>query len=284
MQQGGRAELGCPRFPQFRSARDRLLAGKNCERQLGLQRLFAAGIYHRHRNERGRARYGFACEAWASFFGAIIPTSCVAGNPRPSAVEKLRTDLETQLGQPVFLIADERDRASEISFYLRDKRAEGPGHPPVYIVESQDMLNQFSFWPRYDEFVEQPAASREKNEVYTEENGINPFEGRTALYIQDSGKEQPPHNIRAAFQSTERVDHNRSRGGSGSACVHGDFSLPNLPDAAAMNDHAPAISVVVPLFNEEENVPLLQAELMTALAGLRLRNHLCRRRLDRSHR
>ena len=72
------------------------------------------------------------------------------------------------------------------------------------------MRNQFSFWPRYDEFVEQPAASREKNEVYTEENGINPFEGRTALYIQDSGKEQPPHNIRAAFQSTERVTTSRS--------------------------------------------------------------------------
>ena len=35
-----------------------------------------------------------------------------------------------------------------------------------------------------------------------------------------------------------------------------------------MNGHSPAISVVVPLFNEEENVPLLQAELMTALAGL----------------
>ena len=35
-----------------------------------------------------------------------------------------------------------------------------------------------------------------------------------------------------------------------------------------MNGHSPAISVVVPLFNEEENVPLLQAELMAALAGL----------------
>ncbi|MFN2477516.1 MAG: glycosyltransferase family 2 protein [Chthoniobacterales bacterium] len=30
----------------------------------------------------------------------------------------------------------------------------------------------------------------------------------------------------------------------------------------------PAVSVVVPLFNEEENVPLLQAELTAALAGL----------------
>jgi glycosyltransferase involved in cell wall biosynthesis len=35
-----------------------------------------------------------------------------------------------------------------------------------------------------------------------------------------------------------------------------------------MNEGSPAISVVVPLFNEEENVPLLQAELMAALTGL----------------
>jgi dolichol-phosphate mannosyltransferase len=37
-----------------------------------------------------------------------------------------------------------------------------------------------------------------------------------------------------------------------------------------MNDasSAPAVSVVVPLYNEEENVPLLQAELAAALAGV----------------
>ena len=34
-----------------------------------------------------------------------------------------------------------------------------------------------------------------------------------------------------------------------------------------MNPDAPAVSVVVPLFNEEENVPILQAELMAALSG-----------------
>jgi glycosyltransferase involved in cell wall biosynthesis len=47
-----------------------------------------------------------------------------------------------------------------------------------------------------------------------------------------------------------------------------DFRLPELPDLAAMNDASPAVSVVVPLFNEEENVPILQAELVTALSGL----------------
>ena len=104
------------------------------------------------------------------------------------------------------LIADARDRASEISFYLRDKRIEGPGHPPVYIPESQDMVNQFSFWPRYDEFVElKPGERRPEGEVYTEENGINLFIGRDALFVRDGKKQRVPHSIQAGFQSTEPV-------------------------------------------------------------------------------
>jgi 4-amino-4-deoxy-L-arabinose transferase-like glycosyltransferase len=123
-----------------------------------------------------------------------------------NALEKMRNDLETKLGEKLFLIADARDRASEISFYLRDKRVEGPGHPPVYIPESQDMVNQFSFWPRYDEFVElKPGTPRPEGETYTEENGINPFVGRDALFIRSGEKEHVPHGIRAAFQSTEPV-------------------------------------------------------------------------------
>ncbi len=114
--------------------------------------------------------------------------------------------VEAKLGEKLFLIADARDRASEISFYLRDKRVEGPGHPPVYIPESQDMVNQFSFWPRYDEFVElKPGTPRPEGETYTEENGINPFVGRDALFIRSGEKEHVPHSIRAAFQSTEPV-------------------------------------------------------------------------------
>ena len=34
-----------------------------------------------------------------------------------------------------------------------------------------------------------------------------------------------------------------------------------------MTPSTPAVSVVVPLFNEEENVPILQAELAAALSG-----------------
>jgi len=122
------------------------------------------------------------------------------------ALEKMRNDLESQLGEKLFLIADARDRASEISFYLRDKRVEGPGHPPAYIPESQDLVNQFSFWPRYDQFVElRTGMQRPDGEVYTEENGINLFVGRDALFIRNREKNHVPHNIQAAFQTTEPV-------------------------------------------------------------------------------
>jgi dolichol-phosphate mannosyltransferase len=49
-----------------------------------------------------------------------------------------------------------------------------------------------------------------------------------------------------------------------------DLSLPELSDASIMTgqSNSPALSVVVPVFNEEENVSILQSELQSALAGL----------------
>jgi len=121
-------------------------------------------------------------------------------------VEKIRNDLEAKLGEKLFLIADERHRASELSFYLQDKRVEGPGHPPAYLVESQDLINQFSFWPRYDQFVEQPAnSSQARDEAFTEQKGINLFVGRSALLVRAVEAHHASHNIRAAFASVEPV-------------------------------------------------------------------------------
>ena len=131
------------------------------------------------------------------------------------AVARIRSDFEKQMGKPVFLIADERDRASELAFYLPDRRVEGPGHPPVYIPESQDMVNQFSFWPRYDEFVPlPPGAVRDPNEIYTEEDGVNLFTGRNALYFQVGKKRQPPRSIRGGFRRTELIDTIEVRAGN----------------------------------------------------------------------
>ena len=94
----------------------------------------------------------------------------------------------------------------EISFYLRDQRTEGPGHPPCYLVESQAIENQFSFWPRYDEFVPRtPNVTCDQEQTYTEESGVNLFTGRSALYVQEAGHKNSTHNIQAAFASSERV-------------------------------------------------------------------------------
>jgi hypothetical protein len=83
---------------------------------------------------------------------------------------------------------------------------EGPGHPPVYLVESQDLVNQFSLWPRYDQFVDAPLAPASKgDESYTEEGGVNPFFGRSALFIRDGATGSLVHNVRAAFQSSEPI-------------------------------------------------------------------------------
>src|SRR6267378_628314 len=90
-------------------------------------------------------------------------------------VERIRNEQEVKLGEKLFLIADERHRASEISFYLHDKRLEAPGQP-----------------------------NQSPEETFTEEKGVNPFVGRSALLIRNMAK-KPPHNIRAAFESTELV-------------------------------------------------------------------------------
>ncbi len=122
------------------------------------------------------------------------------------AVAQVRRDFETKSGRPAFLIADQRDRAAELSFYLPEKRVEGPGHPPVYIPESQDMVNEFSFWPRYDEFVPLPPhAVRDPNDVYTEEQGVNLFVGRNALYFLEGKKNEPPRAITGGFRRVEPI-------------------------------------------------------------------------------
>jgi hypothetical protein len=120
------------------------------------------------------------------------------------AVEHLRDEWDAKLGRKLFLIADDRDRASEVSFYLRDKRLEGPEHPPVYLVESQDLVNQFSLWPRYDEFVTSTKPRSGEDQPYSE-GGENLFTGRSALFIRDGANGKLVHNISAAFESADPI-------------------------------------------------------------------------------
>jgi len=69
-------------------------------------------------------------------------------------LESLRERLEKETGRRLFLIGNKYQTVSCLSFYLPGRRVEAPGHPPVYIPESQAIENQYSFWPRYDEMIQ----------------------------------------------------------------------------------------------------------------------------------
>lgn len=75
-------------------------------------------------------------------------------------LEKVRNKIEKEQGQPLFLIAERYQTVSSLCFYLPTKRVEGPGHPPVYVTESQAITNQYAFWPRYDQMIEPVAQAR----------------------------------------------------------------------------------------------------------------------------
>jgi hypothetical protein len=121
------------------------------------------------------------------------------------AVEKVRTEREQASGTPLFLIANGRGIASSIGFYLQNKRLEGPGHPPLDTPETQVIEDQFAFWPRYDEFVELKPGQSPTDPLYTEQTGINPFHGRSALYITDSDEDSAPSSIVGGFEKTELI-------------------------------------------------------------------------------
>jgi hypothetical protein len=76
-------------------------------------------------------------------------------------INDVRKKFEAQNGKPAFLIANKYQTAASLGFYLPEKRTEAPGHPPVYIPESQNIENQFSFFPRYDEMADLRQVARD---------------------------------------------------------------------------------------------------------------------------
>jgi len=118
-------------------------------------------------------------------------------------IHELRKRIEEQIKAPVFLIGESYGTSSILSFYLPEKRVEAPGHPPVYIPESQAIENQFSFWPRYDEFLPLKPGQKLRDPQFSEESGHNPFHGRTALYITSNNSDQAPSSITRGFQWVE---------------------------------------------------------------------------------
>jgi hypothetical protein len=88
---------------------------------------------------------------------------------------------------------------------MKDKRIEGAGHPPVYIPAEPFFVDQFSFWPRYDELLDLKPGEAPPDPAFTEELGYNPFRGRTALYITDRAEEKAPSSIKTGFERWEMI-------------------------------------------------------------------------------
>jgi Dolichyl-phosphate-mannose-protein mannosyltransferase len=98
----------------------------------------------------------------------------------------------------LFLIAEDAKLASVLGYYLRNDFVAPAGHPTVYVQESQDISNQFAFWPSYADFTETGKVS---DEYFTEQQAENAFLGRSALYITHERRGDLPQSIEAAFDS-----------------------------------------------------------------------------------
>lgn len=138
---------------------------------------------------------------WTAGYLAVRPapqsavTSEVTGQ-----IEELRRTATIDPSSPVFLIARDAPLASALALSLRDTSFVLPGHPPVYVVESPFADSQYALWSRYDQFVDAPKPATDlPADPFTEQDGANPFLGRSALYVTPQRPDQLPQAITAAF-------------------------------------------------------------------------------------
>lgn len=140
---------------------------------------------------------------WTATTLALAP----ATHPQLNAVmareiENLRQEESTRISSSVFLIAEDAPLASTLALHLPNHGFAVPGHPPVYVPESPFADSQYALWPRYDQFVSAPAGNPgTPDDPFTEQDGVNPFLGRSALYVTTQAPDQLPQSITAAFAS-----------------------------------------------------------------------------------
>jgi hypothetical protein len=113
-------------------------------------------------------------------------------------VERLARIYQPAGASPLFLVSDSADAAAGMGFFLLSRET-GPQRdfPPVFVRESQNLASQFGLWPRYDQFLD--AEEDDLNPLFLEQQGINPYLGRSAIYI---GQETPtalPQTISNGF-------------------------------------------------------------------------------------
>ena len=139
------------------------------------------------------------------------PTARLLGwRSTAQSIATFRQEEERNLGAPVFLIANRYQLAAELNFYLPVRPVQGPDHPPVYLPESQNLENQFSFWPGYDQVTVRPASPNAPPPTTAEEEfrlvGSSPFVGHSALFVTDDERHrQLPDAVESGFEECNLV-------------------------------------------------------------------------------
>ncbi|MBE2179349.1 MAG: glycosyltransferase family 39 protein [Chthoniobacterales bacterium] len=140
---------------------------------------------------------------WTASMIALRPAHAPSLTPEVvREIERLRRAESAPITTPAFLIAENAPLASILALHLPNASFVLPGHPPVYVPESPYPDSQYALWPRYDQFVDAQSVPQEADDdPYTEQDGTNPFIGRSALYVTTQSPEQLPQSISAAFSS-----------------------------------------------------------------------------------
>ncbi len=197
--------------------------------------MLAGGFWH-GLAARSRAARGFALAALVTSAGVSLvalntdllrvagaklsyhkePTARLYGwRTMAEGVANLRREAEARTGGPVFLIAAKYGTAAELNFYLpaAARVVDRPGHPAVYLPESQSFESQFSFWPSYAELpltADAPALPGDDAKMTAEAEfaqvGANPYAGRSALFIVENGRAtRPPSSVEGGFEHIEAL-------------------------------------------------------------------------------
>ena len=134
-----------------------------------------------------------------SFFAIFDAVRAGRGWPHAaSEVGRVFLEKSAEGQDDLFLIGEDAELASVLGYHLRNDFVSPAGHPTVYVRESQDISNQFAFWPSYADFTE---TGRVTDEYFTEQQAENAFLGRSALYITRERAGDLPQSIEAAFDS-----------------------------------------------------------------------------------
>jgi hypothetical protein len=84
-------------------------------------------------------------------------------------VAEARAKLLAEDGRPAFIICGHYGMTGELSFYLPEAKAGLPDHPLVYYQSSEAPMNQFFFWPGYQD-----------------------RKGENAIYVSETDQPHPP--------------------------------------------------------------------------------------------